>query len=197
MQNRLQKRLLHQRISGFTLIELMLTASLIGLVLSIGVYTVGREWRRERVNTVAIEYADWLEAIRAASIRQPGSTPCVITFTATTGALAENAELARVAPASCAPTSPDSANNASARAFLIRSLRSSSDTYTVALNPPSLTTLTFSPRGTVSATADTDMRIQLTGTTDMRCVRLTATIGLIRIGSGSTTASDCTSYTVY
>lgn len=172
--------------AGFTLVELMITAGLIGLVLGIGVTTVGREFRRERVNTVAIELAAWLEAVRSASQRQPGTNPCVVTFSTTTP-VSSGATLASVTPTTCSDQP----------SFTIRSFNNSADTFAIALNPSTPTTLTFTPRGTVSATTNTDMRIQLTGTNDMRCVRLTATVGLIRIGSGTTTASDCTSYLVF
>lgn len=171
--------------SGFTLVELMISAGLIGLVLGIGSLIVGGEFRREQVNTVAIELAAWLEGVRSASQRQPSSNPCVVTFSTTTP-ISVGATLASVAPTSCS-------NEPS---FTVRNI-SGAVTYAIALNPATPTTLTFTPRGTVSASTNTDLRIQLSGTSEMRCVRLTATVGLIRIGSGSSTANDCSSYIVF
>ncbi len=174
-------------VRGFTLWELMITASLIGLISAIGLNQMwGSEYRSERVKSVAIELAGWLEAVRSASQRQPGSNPCVVTFTATTPVSA-GATLASVSPKSCA-IEP---------VFTIRGFRNGSDTYAIALNPSTPTTVTFTPRGSISATSDTDMRIQLTGTSEMRCVRLTGTVGLIRIGSGSIATSPCTSYVAF
>jgi Tfp pilus assembly protein FimT len=171
------------------MLELMLTLALIGVVTGITVTLAGSEWRRERVNTVAIELASWLETIRQSSLRQPGHVPCVVSFN-TTSPVSNGAVLASVAPTTCSPQS----------SFTVSGLADNGDRFAVALSPASPTSLSFSPRGSVSATADTDLRLLLLGTGQMRCVRLTATLGLIRIGSNSAAASTgagCTTYAVY
>jgi prepilin-type N-terminal cleavage/methylation domain-containing protein len=175
---------------GFSLMELMITAGLIGLVASIGMRSVTWELEREQVNTVASELAGWLETVRSASQRQPGSAPCVVTFSNATP-VSSGATLASVSPTTCS-VEPS---------FQIRPLFNSNRTFTISLATPnlptSITEVTFTPRGTISTSANTDMRIQLTGTTNMRCVRLTPTIGMIQLGSGTSTNNDCTSWLLF
>jgi Tfp pilus assembly protein FimT len=171
------------------LMELMITLAVLGIVTGITVTLAGSEWRRERVNTVAIELASWLEAIRQSSLRQPGTAPCVVSFH-TSSPVSNGAVLATVAPASCSPES----------SFTVSGLADNGDSFAVALTPATPSSLSFSPRGSISATADTDLRLLLVGTGQMRCVRLTATLGLIRIGSNSAatgTGDSCTTYVVY
>ena len=190
--------------AGFSLIELLITVAVLGIVSAVVINATGSEWRRERVNSVAIELAAWLEAVRTASQRQRAfgcetTNTCGCSVTFSTGSLAAGGEIARVTPAACAPTSPVSAASASARAFLLPAYANGPDRYGVALAPASPTTLSFTPRNSISATADTDLKIHLTGSTQLRCVRLTATIGLIRLGSNASaadSAASCTSFTV-
>lgn len=181
----------HRRFNsrGFTLLEMMVTIAVLGTVLATVVSLSGSEWRRERVNTVAIELAGWLEGIRMASTRQPGSNPCVVTFNTATAAV-NGSVLATVAPAACSPQG----------SFIITGTADNDSNFEIALSPGASSSLTFSPRGSVSASTDTDLRILLAGTGQMRCVRLTGTVGLIRIGSHSNapdTSADCSSYTVF
>jgi prepilin-type N-terminal cleavage/methylation domain-containing protein len=184
--------------TGFTLIELMVTVAVLGIVSAVVINATGSEWRRERVNSVAIDLAGWLEAVRASSQRLGGSG-CTVTFSSG-GSLAAGAEIARVVPAACAPTSPVSTNDANARAFLLPAFADGPDRYGIALAPASPTTLSFTPRNSISATADTSIKVHLAGSSQLRCVLLTATIGLIRIGSNGAAAdssASCTSFTVF
>ncbi|MCT0212078.1 MULTISPECIES: pilus assembly FimT family protein [Synechococcales] len=182
---------------GFSLIELMVTVAVLGIASAVVINATGREWQRERVNGVAIQLAAWLEAVRSSSQRL-GGTGCTVTFS--TGALAAGAEIARVTPAACAPISPVSTNDANARAFLLPVVANGPDRFGVALAPAAPTTVSFTPRSSMSATVDTDLKVHLAGTTQLRCVRLTATIGQIQIGSNGAAASsaaNCTSFAVF
>lgn len=167
---------------GFTLVELMVAVAIIGILSSIAIVYTGIEWRRERVNTVALELAGWLESVRGASLRETNSTTssggCTITLTPFTSQPAGTA-LASVAPAACSNQSP----------FLISGVASTSDRYSTASTNG--TAITFTPRGSVITTDSNqvDIKILLDGSSVMRCVRVIATLGSIRIGRNDSASS--------
>ncbi len=162
---------------GFTLTELIVTVACLAIISSVAISSTGNGWKRGRVNTVAIELASWLEAVRNASLRRIG-TGCTVTFN-TTSPKAAGDQIASVSPAACS----------SMPSFTLTGLADSPDRYSVALSPTTPTSITFTPRGSVTATSDTDLKILLDGTGALRCIRTSATVGLIRIGSSSNAPS--------
>lgn len=174
----------------------MVTVAIIGILSGVAILVSGTEWRRERVNAVALDFSGWLEQVRTASLRQISSSPtaggCVVTVNALSSA-APGTALASVAPASCSP-SPT---------FSIPGTLANSTLYDSGLANAS--TIIFTPRGSVilaSNSADAVVRIFLQGSTFVRCVRVSAGLGVIRIGSNNSASgvsSDCvsTSYPSY
>ncbi len=188
------------RHGGFTLAELMVTVALIGILASITIVVSGNAWRRERSNAVVFELAGWLEAIRNASQRLSGSY-CEVSFVTTPATKAAGDILATVQQRNSATNAVITPQTCSPEANLrITAFATSADRYAVALSPATPTTLAFNPRGAVSATASTDLKILLSGSTLLRCVRITPTAGLIRLGSNNAaadTAAACTSFTTF
>ncbi len=195
-----RRSLRRHRQAGFTIGELMVTVAVIGILSTVAIANSGNEWRRERTNTVATELAAWLEAIRANSQRLSGSY-CNVTFNTTPASkvagdvLATVDQLNATTNATITPQACSLTPN-----FRISAFSNSPDTYNVALAPTTPATLSFNPRGAVSATTNTDLKIQLAGSPQLRCVRTTATAGLIRIGSNNaaaSTAAACTSFIAF
>ncbi|WP_411867812.1 Tfp pilus assembly protein FimT/FimU [Vulcanococcus limneticus] len=173
---------------GFSLVELMVAVAIIGILSGIVIRASGNEWRRERVNAIAVELAGWLESVRRASVtrvNQVNGQNCTVTFTPQTNA-APGAVIASVVPATCAPL--ESNGN-----FTIQSFAQSSGPFNVAVtNGP---TFTYTPRGATTNTTPITVKIALAGTTPLRCVRVSAVLGLVRVGrnDGSSNVSDvCT-----
>jgi prepilin-type N-terminal cleavage/methylation domain-containing protein len=83
---------------GLTLVELLVTVAIIGVVSSV-LFTVSQgSWRRERANAATMELAGWLDQISRSSAKLGVS--CRVTLN--TGTLAPGAVLASVTPTNCA-----------------------------------------------------------------------------------------------
>lgn len=172
---------------GFSLLELMVVVAIIGLINGLTIALTGNEWQRERVNSIAVGLAGWLEQVRGNALRQTSADPaaggCVVTVASLSNAAA-GSTLATVSPSSCA----DEAS------FVIPSVGGSADRYDSA---SSAATITFTPRGSVTSSSDAVVRVLLRGSRQLRCVRVSAILGLVRVGSNgaaSSTADTCTDY---
>lgn len=174
--------------AAFSLTELMVVIAIIGLINGLAIAIGGNGWQRERVNAVALGLAGWLEEVRGQSLRQISDNSaaggCVVTVN-TLSQAAVSAALVTVTPSDCASTPT----------LLIPGVTNSGDRYDIATNAA---TIVFTPRGSVTSTTDTVMKVFLRGSSQLRCVRVSALLGLVRVGSNSTASAvtdSCTDYT--
>jgi prepilin-type N-terminal cleavage/methylation domain-containing protein len=147
---------------GLTLPELMVVVTIIGILLSVSIDSGLKEWRREKVNKVAIELAGWLENARRAALRSDG---CAISFV--TGTLNDGGTLAT---ASCMPTWP-----------LVINTNNNAIRYSITATSPSFS---FTPRGTRSPSSS-DITISLGLSPDQgigRCVAIQGLLGIVSPG---------------
>lgn len=160
---------------GITLTELMVTVVILGVLLSISISTGIKEWRREKVNKVAIELAGWLENARRAALRTDG---CNITINF--GTLNEGGTLATASCLSKWPLVIYTQNNSIKYSI-------TAPTATTTASP----TLSFTPRGTrYPSSGNTEITIALSpdeGVT--RCVAIQGLLG--SIGLGKPSAGNC------
>jgi len=162
--------------------------AIIGLINGVTLALNSRDWQRERVNAAALGLAGWLEEVRGNALRETSDTPtaggCVVTISSLVNAPAGSV-LARVEPTRCASTAR----------FEIPGVISNADGYdTATLNAD---TVTFTPRGSVTSSSDAVVKIFLRGSLQLRCVRVSAILGLIRVGSNaaaSSSADSCSDY---
>lgn len=170
----------HSHAAGFTLAELMVTVAIIGILSSIALVFTGNEWRRERINTVAIELAGWLEEVRAASLRETNAVQsnggCVVRLGSpgspgtALNHVPAGTVLASVDPTLCRAPNPS---------FTISGFASTPDRYSATFSSP---TATFTPRGSTTSTSDITIHLSLDGSVPLRCVQISSIVGMIRIG---------------
>jgi prepilin-type N-terminal cleavage/methylation domain-containing protein len=168
--------------NGFTLVELMVVVALIGILSAAFLFVINTgNWRRQRVNAVAKELAGWMEEVMAYSMRE--NVQCDIRINAAefaAGGLA--AEVTNADPnniASCRVREPN---------FRIPAIVGN-DRFQISA---ATNTITYTPRGMVTNQIDTQAVVALLPDGPVRCVRVTANLGLISIGRGRDGASTAT-----
>jgi prepilin-type N-terminal cleavage/methylation domain-containing protein len=183
---------------GFTVVELMVTVAIIGVVSSV-LFTVSQDsWRRERANTATVELAAWLDQIS----RSPEQNGVSCRVTVNTGTLAPGAVLASVNPTNCA-------TEADLRLPGINITQNFQVAVTGGLAGTGTSQWWFTPRGAISVTTpsltaassatDISVRISVAGQVPVRCVRLSGTLGLQRMGRNNATGdpnTNCTDWSV-
>jgi prepilin-type N-terminal cleavage/methylation domain-containing protein len=171
-----------RRAPGFSLPELMVAVTILGVLSGLMIDAGLRDWRREQVNAVVVELAGWLESVRRAALK--GSS-CAVTLTTTNGTLAGGAELARgVDVGSLDAAASTIVNNCrSSQPLRIPSLSANQRFHVEATQDR----FVFTPAGTVfpapSATTPIVIRVSLAdGIDPERCVQLEGLMGLISVG---------------
>lgn len=182
---------------GFTLAEVLLAVGLIGILSAIVIANNPGQWQRERASSLAYELAGWLEEVLAYSMRN--NARCDVQIT--TGTRNLGATVASITNTAACPVREPT--------FTIPAvLGQAGDQYEVAsFNADSgavQTTFTYTPRGAITATNNLQILMAVrpgggAAVAPLRCVRITATLGLISVGrndgaSAPTAANVCTAF---
>lgn len=179
--------------SGFTLVELLVGATVLTILAGVAVQVSQGAWRREKVQAAALEMIGWLEEV-ATSSQQLG-TACTVTVT-TGSALAPGVAVASVSPTTCARES--SLRLPSLHQSGSFAVGSSLATPSWSFTPRGSITTNNAAGGVVSSTAtDISIRFSVDGQPPLRCVRLSGTLGLLRLGrdnSSATTTAECSEW---
>jgi prepilin-type N-terminal cleavage/methylation domain-containing protein len=183
---------------GFTVLELMVTVAVLGIVGAVA-FTVSQDsWRRERASAATVELAGWLDQIS----KSPDQNGVSCQVTVNTGTLTSGGVLASVSPTNCAIES-------NVRLPAINTNQSYQVSVVGAVTAGATSQWWFTPRGAISTTTpsataassatDISIRISVDGNVPVRCVRLSGTLGLLRLGRNNATGNttvDCTAWSV-
>lgn len=158
---------------GFTIVELMVAVAIIGILSGLMIEAGISDWRRERVNTVAVELAGWLEAVRRAALK---GTSCAVQLKVGGGSTSDLAGGATLATSTCTGVST-----------LPITTITPGQVFRVKASPSSWS---FSPLGTLhlpdGASGTVSIFIALKdGQAPIRCVQLEGLMGVIRVGRAS------------
>lgn len=147
---------------GFSLIELMVVTSIIGLISGISLPMLTRNLENEQLNAATKVAAAWLDDIRRQAIQN--STPCRIVIDSANISL----------DGSC-----DDLANSSSILRLSDEIQSNQP-ITLTRTDTGTTEIVFTPRGT--ATSGADLELSFAGSPLGRCLRVMAPLGLVRLG---------------
>jgi len=158
---------------GFTIPEIMVTAAIIGIVSSISIIESGNAYNRDRLNQASLLLKGWLLELA----NQPDKVGQSCAVTISTGAITTGGQIASVSPSTCS-NSPV--------------LRMPGDFSSLKFNVGATnTTWSFTRRNAIDSTNDVIIKFSLNGYTALRCVRVQALSGLLRLGRNKAT-SDVT-----
>lgn len=157
-----------KRDSGFSLAEILVVVSIISIFAGLAIDTGLQSLRRERINSVVIPLAGWLETVRASAAL---GNNCVVTIS--TGTLTSGSTLAALDSS----LSSSSCHNIS----LKMPQDSSNSSYTIDTTTP---TLTYTKRGTLSSISGAGVLITVTPAdgSSSRCISITGLPGFLALG---------------
>jgi len=195
---------------GFTLVELMVTIAVLGIVSGLVIPAGINAYRTQRVNAAVSELAGWLNEVRASTDSQNLSCRVSITTTGTLRSQDVIATATAITPGTTTAASgkvcgsgnplrlPGAGGSSS---FFVGTSFTGNAFYFTQRGAISIDNTVGLPKitGTTGTNDDNNLSIRISadGEPPMRCVRLTGMLGLIRIGYNSTTGvttTDCTSW---
>jgi len=184
---RRRRQELHGSPDGFSLTQLSITVAIISILSGITISNSLTSWHDAQAAELALQLAGWLEQISRAP--EVNGATCTVTFArGITGGITLNngAELATVTsnpPNASPPCSPEPTFTVPTR-FGAHQISAGA----------SAANVVFTPRTAITSPIDIQVRLALLNQAPVRCVRLSAVLGLLRIGrndASSSTTTNC------
>jgi len=176
----------YQEPSGFTLIELMITVVILGILSGIAIPSFQRNWQQERLKAASREAATWLEDVRLRAVQQ--SQTCVIQ-------VLDNSATLQPDPSSnsCIDLTPlnlrESVDNAQQLVLCSQAaLTPSTANCTSSHIQTTPTELVITPRGTISRGGL--IKLHFSESIPNRCIAVTQPLGMVRQGIERSSGCD-------
>lgn len=186
----------HSSLHGFTMVELMVTVAVLGILAGISFVSFTRNWRDERVKAASRETAAWLDEVRRVAIQK--ATPCRIRVDRDLRQLSLDPNpdnpIEFCGSDLYAPLDLPTRIQNSSELVVCSTDLGDSDPATTPLNCNDLQTgsrtLVVTPRGTATSGLLIKFHIPQAGTD--RCVAVLAPLGQIRSGKATSIGCDFT-----
>lgn len=187
--------------SGFTVVELMITVVVVGILSGLAIANFSERWGQERLLASARTLHAWLDEQRRIAMQQGG--PCRLVI---------NTSTATLDPSENSLTLPDGSTvpNVCATSKTLHLKETIQNGNTILLKKhesnSDASAIIFSFRGfsqvadianNWSPESELELRISMPGIQRERCIKLISPLGLIRNGYASNTSTDCTYNTTY
>lgn len=186
-----------KQLPGFTLVELMVTVSIVGILAGLSIVSFARNWRAERVKAATRETTAWLDEVRKVAIQKAKPCRIEINRSSLTFSLSPNPDNNQefCAGSLYAPLNIRSTvQNTDELVLCSKDLLSTDDPATTSLSCTSsqsgTNNLIFTPRGT--ATSGVLIKFHMPQAGADRCIAVLAPLGQIRSGKAIATGCDFT-----
>lgn len=182
--------------TGFSLIELIITFLVVGILAGTGYANFATRWQNERLLSSSRILVSWLEERRRqgmVSLEQMGTGACSIKVDITNATF--SATDATIRPSSGGETNPPPNICRNPAPLQLRAAVSNTNNLNLSVVPSSLGQVLFSFRGT--SPTEAEFKLQLADYRDARCVRITSPLGLIRQGIARPASAPCKYISAY
>jgi hypothetical protein len=155
---------------GFSMLELLVSASILTILTGIVIAESGRTYHRDKLNEAALLLRGWLNEVA----NKPDTIAQSCAITISTGTISTGSQLASVTPATCSSTPV---------------LRMPGQFSGLSFNVGTTQiTWSFTRRNAIDSTNDVIIKMSTNQVTALRCVRVQAISGLLRMGRSNSTS---------
>lgn len=179
---------------GFSLVELMVTIAIAGILAGISIADFSQRWGQERLLGASRTLHSWLDEQRRFAIQKAGT--CQLMINTTAASLDASPATIELASSPAPVTTPNIC--AGQAPILIRNTVSNGGSIQLSVSPATAQAIRFSFRG-LSQGVSTDaslpnsveLRLKLPNISRERCVKVVNPLGMIRNGTASNSESSC------